>query len=495
VRRQPAWAALAVLALACALRLVSLRAWSFDGDELYSVHDVHRILAGEVWSEGVRSHPLGYLGMALCAALFGEGEGVMRAFAAATGTGAVAALLFLRRDALPRSVALSAGLAAALSPWLIFHAQEARFYAPLLLCATLATLWALPGPGRRPVAATLAALAALLCHPSALLLAPCLLLPTLASATRRARWTLVGAAGVAVALMALLVGDAVVDVVQAAITRRALSHYDALHLVQGFGYNLGPGLGALALLGAVSAWRARTEGERQLLLAGWAPPLLLLVAALCGVSTHQRYAMAAVPALLLLAGKGLVASAGCLARGTRLPAWRSGLLLLALAPSLPALADYHRSGDRSDMRAAAAWIAGHAGPADNIVADEHWLLDLYLSRAGASADRRLTEETLRNEQRKKLLQSESDCWVVLKCSRMQGAYGEDLLSWVDRFFIERTRIGNDPPPLVRHDNRLVILQRRARAKTPVLTPPENGTRPSPPRKMHLQGPGTAEAPR
>ncbi len=456
MKRALPWAALAVLALACALRWDGLARWPIDGDELYSLFDVREILAGRSWPEGVKSHPLGYLGMAGAVALFGEGEGALRLFAALTGAAAVAALLFIRRDAVPRAVAFVAGSAAAASPWLLFHAQEARFYGPLLLCATLATLWALPGPGRRPVSAACAALAAMLCHPSAWLLVPCLLWPALVSRPARVRWALVVGAIVGLGLVLLLAGTAVVDVVQAALTRRATAHYDALHLVAGLGYNVGPGVGLLAAIGALAAWRTRTEGDLQLLLSACLPPFVLLLGAFAGVSMQQRYAMASVPAMLLLAGRGLVPLA------QPRPALWGGALLAALLPGLPWLIDYRSQGDRSDFRAAAAWIDEHAGPEDNIVADEHLLLDLYLREEGALADRSLIEAPAPAQKLWTLARHRHDCWVVVKRSRLPVAYGEDFKAWLDQHFIERARIGSDPPPLVRHDNQLLILQRRER---------------------------------
>ncbi len=456
MKRALPWAALAVLALAAWFRLHDLSRWPLDGDEVYSYYDVRDVLTGAPWPEGVRSHPLGYLGMAATVRLFGAGEGPLRLFAALASLGAVAALLFMRREAVPRSAALLAGLLAALSPWLVYHAQEARFYGALLLFATLATLFALPGPGRRPWLAGLMCVLAVLCHPSALPLGACLALPLLLRLSR-ARILLIVAGALAVAVLWLASGGgAAWDTILEALQRRALTGYDAAHFVAGVGYNVGPGTLLLAAVASVIAVRRRAPDRQQLLAAAWLPGAVLLLAALTGASVQQRYLMASVPALLLLAGIGLAALAA-----SRV-AWVAGAAL-ALLPPVPALYDYTRGGDRSDLRGAAAWLSAHADPEDNIVADESALLDLYLRRELRFSDNHLHEAPVSEQKLYSLPRHARDCWVVVKSSRMQGAYGEVFTQWLEQNFIERARIG--PPPsssLVRHDNRLLIFQRRER---------------------------------
>ena len=74
-------AVLVVLAVAAWFRLHDLGRWSIDSDEFFSLVDVQDLLDGE-WPEAVQSHPLGYLGMALMARLFGETEWALRIFPA-----------------------------------------------------------------------------------------------------------------------------------------------------------------------------------------------------------------------------------------------------------------------------------------------------------------------------------------------------------------------------------------------------------------------------
>ena len=456
MKRRPLLLVLLVLGLAAFWRLHGLSAWSLDGDELYSHYDVLELRAGSL-AAGVRSYPLGYLLMSASTALLGADELGLRAASALCGLLAVAALLLLRRDALSPASALLAGALAALSPWLIYHAQEARFYAPLLLFATLSTLFALPGPGQRPLVAVLCGALAAACHPSALMLLPC---PVFVALRRRlpARTVLVLAALAAAggAAWLLLGGGALPGLVQAAVARRALARYDLLHFLGGLGYALGPATLLLALPGVLAALRAPRCGDRLLLAFAVLPTLVLLPISALGVSVQQRYAMASVPAVLLLAGRGLQELAGS-------PRLRAGLLGLALLAPAPQLVAYAQDGDRSDWRATAEWLSAHAQPTDIVVADEHALLDLYLARQPGWEQANPWEESKVGEQQRwGFVRDRHEIWVVLKANRRGGSYGAEFESWLSSYFVEAARIGSAPPPLALHDNRVVILRRAAR---------------------------------
>jgi len=458
VKRPLLLAVLAVLLVAGWWRLHGLSHWSLDGDELFSHYDVRALLAGGDWPQGARSHPLGYALMAASVAVFGEGAAALRLPSALAGLAAVAALLLMRRDALPAPQALVAGALAALSPWLVYHAQEARFYGPLFLLATLATLWALPGPGQRPLPAVVAAVLAALCHPSALLVLPGLavLLGSGGASRARVRATLAGVA-VAAALVAVLGGRALYDNVLAAIVRRGHSDYDAAHFVAGLGYNLGLGTGALVLAALPALWSAPRPGERALLLHAVLPPALLLLLGLLGVSVQQRYALVAVPAALLLAGRGLLACADRRAAVVLL----AGLALLAPVPELAA---YAGGGDRHDFRAAADWLAAHAQPDDIVVADEHAIVDLYLASRPGWEHPLLHEAPLPDKFMRQFPSDRREVWVLVKRNRMSGAYGREFTEWVGRWFEPVAEVGPDRPALARHDNVLSIYKRRERER-------------------------------
>ncbi|MDG2149082.1 MAG: glycosyltransferase family 39 protein [Planctomycetota bacterium] len=453
-------ATLLIVGLAAWLRFATLGEWSLDGDEFYSWHDVQKMLAGEDWPHGARSHPLGYLLILLSVSVFGLSEVVVRSAPAVCGLLAVVALLRMRRDVISPRVALAASALAALSPWLIYHAQMARFYSPLLLCVTLATLWALPGQGCRPGRAALAWALAVLCHPTALLLGPGLLAPLFLPPVRwRVLWGLGSAAVLCIALVWFFDGGSTRTVALRAYAGLDPGRYSFTHFLSGLGYNLGPMVGLLALLGLPSAWADRRGSGSTLLLSAGLPPLLLLAISLSGLSVHQRYAMCAVPAALLLAGRGWEAVA------VRRPLLGWALAVLAVGAFIPSLVAYQRDGDRHDLRAVAAFLVQNGSSSDIVVADEHATLQVYLHAEPGFADTVVIEESFVDEKKRHdFLRNQSEIWVALKLSRLGSVYHDDLLRWLEESFTEITKVGRVPPPLARHDNRYVIYRRSQRLK-------------------------------
>ena len=465
-------ATLLIVCLAGWLRLATLGEWSLDGDEFYSWNNVQLMLAGEDWPNGVRSHPLGYLLILISVSVFGLSEAVVRLAPAICGLLAVVALLRMRRDVISPRVALAASTLAALSPWLIYHAQMARFYSPLLLCVTLATLWALPGPGRRPSWAAFAWLLAVLCHPTALLIGPGLLAPLFLPPVR---WRLLCVLGVGAVLCAALVwfcdGGATQAIALRVYDGIDPARYSFAHFLGGLGYNLGPMVGILALLGVPSAWADRRGSGLTLLLSAGLPPLLLLATSLSGFSVHQRYAMCAVPAAMLLAGRGWEAVI------VRRPLLGWILAGLAVAAFIPSLVAYQRDGDRHDLRGVAAFLVQNGSPSDIVVADEHATLGVYLHAEPGFADTVVTEESLVDEKKRHdFLRNKSEIWVALKLSRLDSVYHDDLLRWLEESFTEITKVGSLPPPLARHDNRYVIYRRSKRVKPGGQSPVPRGNR-------------------
>lgn len=448
-------AVLVVLAVATWFRLHDLGRWSIDSDEFFSLVDVQDLLDGE-WPEAVQSHPLGYMGMALMAKLFGETEWALRLFPALTGLAAVLCLLWMRRDVIARRAALVAGTLAAISPWLIYHSQEARFYGPLLLFATLATMWAMPGERRRPWASAMCFVAACLCHPSAVLLGPGLVFPSMRKLLNWKRLAVLVVVMIGGAWLWMTVGEgAIRDVLMRALTLRPTARYDATHFVAGLGYNLGVGAGLLVLCGVLAALRRRSVADWQMLLCAGLPPVLLLGTSVLGASTQQRYAMAAIPAALLLAGAGW-----CTLEGRRV--LRVGLSALALLAPVPELYAYGLNGDRHDMRGMAVWLAEHMSPEDILVADEHSAIEVYLWKEPGFADVSAWEAPLSDKNMFGFMRNRREVWMVLKANRMGGVYGADFMDWLDEHFVEQDRIGIEPPFLVRHDNRLIVWKRKAR---------------------------------
>jgi hypothetical protein len=173
---------------------------------------------------------------------------------------------------------------------------------------------------------------------------------------------------------------------------------------------------------------------------------------------QQRYAMVAVPAALLLRGRGFEVLASVRPRARAL-----GLALVAPAPQLLA---YACDGDRADWRAAATWLGAHAQPDDILVADEHAMLDLYCTlpgwEQGTSSTRRA--RGLESKDAPKLRGFPRDrhqVWVVLKANRRGGDVRRGLRGLARAALrAGAPRSAPVPPALTRHDNRLAILRAR-----------------------------------
>lgn len=456
--------ALLVLSVAAVLRAYGLASWPIDGDELYSWYDVQTLLAGEPFAAGVKLFPLGYLLMAASVPLLGLSELSLRLLPALLSLGAVGVLLNMRPRELSQAQRLVAALLAAISPWLLFHGQSARFYGPLLFFAALSLSWSWPGPGRRPRLAWAAWLAATLCHPSALLALPALIFAEgdrAACLRRLGGLALLGLLGAAV--FAFTDDTPLHDVLRWSFGGADPGHYGLVAFVLGFAYNLGPLVGLLALAGLLGAWRSGEPGARLLGLWGLAPPALLLAAGALGVSVHQRYAMVAVPALLLLAALGWRRLPSGPARGL-------ALLLLVLIPA-PRVAAHLQDGSRHDPRAVAAYLGAHASPEDHILLEEHATIELYLHAQPGFADIETIEAPIGPKKRHSLARSWRDAWVALKTSRLDRPQDREFNRWTAEVFDEVTRIGRAPSSLERHDNRYVIYRRRRRLKPGPYVPP------------------------
>ena len=138
---------------------------------------------------------------------------------------------------------------------------------------------------------------------------------------------------------------------------------------------------------------------------------------------------------------------------------------MALAAPAPKLVDHYRLGNRSDYRAAAAGLAGHAGPDDIIVADEHSTLELYLRREPGFEAIVTHEAPLPRKMMHGFVRNKREVWVLLKSNRLSGHYPGEFMDWLREHFDESARVGRPPPPLVRHDNVLIVHKRRVRIPT------------------------------
>jgi mannosyltransferase len=130
--------AVLILLLAGGLRFYHLGTQSFWNDEGNSARLAERPLPQIVEGAAGDIHPPGYyLALAGWRALVGESEFGLRALSALASLLAVAAVGGIGARLFERRVGLLAALLAALSPFQIYYAQEARMYALLALLAAL----------------------------------------------------------------------------------------------------------------------------------------------------------------------------------------------------------------------------------------------------------------------------------------------------------------------------------------------------------------------
>jgi hypothetical protein len=203
------WPALALFALALALRCYGLTAPLLDYHSWrqadtaaiarnFALHG-YRVGLPEVdWGGRLPGYvesefPLYTFGLALLYGLFGVHEWIGRLLTALCGAGAAAALYGLARPALGRRGAAYAGLALALLPFALYFGRAVMPDTLMLLTGALALAslraWlARPAPGRLALALLLGALAPLAKTPNLLVLAPPLAYLTLAAAPPRRRW-------------------------------------------------------------------------------------------------------------------------------------------------------------------------------------------------------------------------------------------------------------------------------------------------------------------
>lgn len=129
------WLLGGIILIALSLRLYHLGAWSFWGDEMYTIQD-----ADNFFQTGFTKRKLSYFVIRYILDYFGTNEWSARIFPALIGVVTIPALYFSVRKLFGTGVALIFALLLALSHWHLYWSQNARFYTPLLLFYTLALL-------------------------------------------------------------------------------------------------------------------------------------------------------------------------------------------------------------------------------------------------------------------------------------------------------------------------------------------------------------------
>jgi len=403
----------AILLLALALRLYRLDAQSLWNDEGTSVALAGRDLATITRSAAADIHPpLYYYLLHAWTGLWGTGEAAARSLSALAGVGVVAATYALGRRTLGAGAGLAAALLAAVSPFGVYYAQEARMYVLATLLGALSMLayvrllagWAAPSTGRRatllaPGAYLLATVAAVYTHYFAYSLLAAqnvALVLWLAwryrAGARRglgraaAHWAGLQAAVVALYVPWLIVSRgslAAWPAVSEPLTLPFLAR-EALR-VMALGVTAEGGRAALlaaapalaALAGAVHGLR---RGERAVaggvglaLLYAAVPVLVIYVLSLSRPMYKSKFLLLATPGYHLLLGAGVVVLARGVAAALRREAaapLAAGILAVgALLPVLPALdAQYTDPRTyRDDYRGIVRYIEATAGPRDTIL--------------------------------------------------------------------------------------------------------------------------------
>lgn len=373
------------MAVGLVVRILPAFATGLDNDEVYTMED-SILLLDDAPPEGVRSFPLVYSVTRVAIEIFGLTPFAMRVFPLLCG---ILAILVIGRVGettaglvSPRQAMLG-GLVLALWPWHQYFSGYARFYAPLFLFSTLAmlALWrvsssrrdgAAPEASRRRSAAAVwwSALA-IATHPSGVMAVSGALAPLGQAETRRRS----GRLGlVAVALMAGLFLVGIVFTPYGAPLRSVLSGQvglgsGALSFALSLLNNVTLPIVAASLLGAVVVLCVDRRAAYFLILCASAPILAVGLFSATG-QAQARYAMAAMPAVILLAGVGL----DFLLRVASTRGQAALVIAAALLPLAPGVISNITDGDRHDWNGTADLLRAGLQRDDLVIAEEHGLV-------------------------------------------------------------------------------------------------------------------------
>ncbi len=389
------WARLLlVLALALGLlRFLRLGEWSLWIDEALTLSDA-------LHAEPLRN-PLGYALIGAFAGLFEErpDERTLRLLPAVFGWLCVPAAAFCLRPVVGSRTAAGAALLLAVSSWHVYWSQTARFYTLAMLLTLLGGALVLDGlrrdrPGR--VFVGLAGVGAgALAHPTALLVAPGLLLAALLPRGWHVRGALGGRRATAVvAALALAVGILAAgwawDVLESWWRARG-TEFSTPHFVLTTGFFMTPLVGTAAIFGLFLAIAGRDRGvvaSACVLVGGLGAALVLSTVA----RMTAQYVFVLLPWLLVLAAAPLGGAASAVARGNpaegaprRGPrpggALAAGYLAVLVVPSLVSCALYLtvRHGERPRWRDAFALVFEQRRQGDLIFSMAAPVAEYYLA--------------------------------------------------------------------------------------------------------------------
>jgi len=145
------WLVVALMIIAAALRFSTLISQSYWVDESQAAHEMQLSFGAmlSAWNRYEWNPPLYFVVLWPWAKVFGTGEAALRSFSALLGTAFVPLVYCCGRELVSRRAGLVAAALAALSPFMIWYSQEAREYMLLMvLCAgsivCFARTWRMP---------------------------------------------------------------------------------------------------------------------------------------------------------------------------------------------------------------------------------------------------------------------------------------------------------------------------------------------------------------
>ncbi len=370
-----------VLLVAVLLRAPFLGgAHGIDDDEFYSLRNSENLLATPT-PAAVKAWPVTFAASRAVTEVCGLSPFSLRLLPFLCGVLAPLLLFRIGRRFVGPRAALLAALLLAVWPWHQYYSGLARYYAPLFLFSLLVLDRLdrlLTGPRRGDAAAFVLWLVLAMATHSTGILAVGGAVVALRSARRLRRGAVLLMFGAVVALAAtVFLVPSLSGPILHVISGAGGHGYDAVHFAMSLAMNVTPLVGLLAIAGAVTLVARR--GERSaFLVASAAAPVAALVGLVLvgGVEVQARYAMAGMPAVLLLAGAGAARLLGPLFDAGRLPRLAAAGVLVV--PLLPGAASNLIDGNRHDVAGAARRLAEDLDAETIVFAEGHSLYVMEL---------------------------------------------------------------------------------------------------------------------
>jgi hypothetical protein len=372
----------AIILIAISLRFYKLDAWSFWGDEVFSIGYEEDGFNYSIWRRSLAIDLIH-----LTTALLGTNEWSARLVPALIGMISIPALYFLVRKALGTPTALVASALLAFSPWHLYWSQNARFYSLLLLFYSLALLTFYLGIEKdRPLLLVLSLLfmglaarerlVALFFVPTILsYLLLILLLPFERPAGFRPR-NLILVFSPMVLLGLILAGPYLLSL-KAMLAGFGRTNNDPFWILSGVVYYIGIPIVSVAAFGAIFFLLRRNRAALFFALGAGIPLAGIMVASIF-IYSANRYVFVSLTSWLILAGMAIAELFSLLKREGRWLAVGVLSMLLLSSAAEDFLYYQYQNGNRPDWRAAFEYIQEHQLPGEAVVASSKSLIDYYL---------------------------------------------------------------------------------------------------------------------